>query len=133
MEEIDSGKIKYEAKKKRSLRKKTQVVNSLKEITMGLNCGPGDLDTKKKKAVEFLEDGHLVKLTVRLRGRQKAKPQMAADLLNRVVQDLATTGKLANGPPKINGFMCFVVLAPTPSSSQKASAKRKKFVNDGSA
>ncbi len=131
--ERDVGKIKYEAKKKRSLRKKTQVVNSLKEITMGLNCGPGDLDTKMKKAVEFLEDGHLVKLTVRLRGRQKAKPQMAADLLDRLVQNLTSVGKLANGPPKTNGFMCFVVLAPTPSSSQKASAKRKKFVNDGSA
>lgn len=126
--QTDIGKIKYEEKKKKNLKKKIRVDNSLKEITMRLNCGPADLDTKLRKAVEFLEEGHLVRLTVRLYGREKGKPQAAADVLNELVRSLASAGKLSNGPPKINGFTCSVTLAPTPASSQKAAARRKKIV-----
>jgi translation initiation factor IF-3 len=125
---VDIGKIKYEEKKKRNLKKMSRVDNSLKEITMRLNCGPGDLETKMKKVIGFLEEGHMVRMTVRLYGREKGKPQIAADLLNRLVETISSSGKLSNGPPKANGFNVSVTLAPTPSSSQKATAKRKKIV-----
>lgn len=126
--EVDIGKIKYEQKKKKNLSKKSRVDNSMKEITMRLNCGPNDLETKMKKGVEFLEDGHLLRLTVRLYGRERGKPQAAVDLLNKLSADISHAGKLSNGPPKINGNMVSITLAPTPASSQKAQARRKKLV-----
>lgn len=125
---VNIGKIKYDEKKKKNLSKKARVDNSLKEITMRLNCGPGDLETKLKKGVEFLEEGHLLRLTVRLYGREKGKPQMGVELLSNLCQQIAAAGKLSNGPPKINGFLVSVTLAPTPASSQKAQARRKKLV-----
>lgn len=125
---MDLGKIKYEEKKKKNLSKMSRVDNSLKEITMRLNCGPADLETKLRKVVDFLEEGHIVRMTVRLFGREKTRPQAGVELLSRLVEEISSAGKLSNGPPKINGFNVSVTLAPTPSSSQKAQARRKKIV-----
>lgn len=123
---MDIGKIKYEQKKRNNLQKKTRVDNSLKELTVRLNCGPADLATKMKRAVEFLEDGHMVRLTVRLCGREKGRPQFAIDLLNRLCASIADFGKLAHGPPKMVSFHCVVTLSPTSAASNKARAKRSQ-------
>ncbi|MGA0272120.1 MAG: translation initiation factor IF-3, partial [Ilumatobacteraceae bacterium] len=66
---MDYGKFRYEEaqKAKESRRKSTQV--SVKEVKFRPKIGKGDFDTKVRHLVEFLEDGHKVKVTLQFRGR----------------------------------------------------------------
>ena len=56
---------------------------------MSLNIAAHDLETKLRAAQKFLDKGEEVKLTVMLRGRQKAHPERARDML----EGLAVSGR----------------------------------------
>ena len=59
---MDYGKFRYEEaqKAKESRRKSTQV--SVKEVKFRPKIGKGDFDTKVRHLIEFLDDGHKVKV-----------------------------------------------------------------------
>ena len=50
--------------------------SELKEILLSPFIGDHDLNVKIRKAKEFLEDGHKVKLNLPLKSREKAKPEV---------------------------------------------------------
>lgn len=66
---MDFGKLVYQAKKKKSHAKSA---TSLKEISFSMKIGPHDIETKMKKAKEFLEKGHKLRINLILRGRERA-------------------------------------------------------------
>jgi translation initiation factor IF-3 len=68
---LDYGKFKYEEdrKERKNKAKKSQ---EIKEIRLSYNTGPGDLDTKLRQAKRFLEEGHRIKLRLKLVGREMA-------------------------------------------------------------
>ena len=67
----DYGKYVYQlGKKERQIKK--QVGGELKEIRLTFNISPHDMETRAKQASKFLLRGDRVRLTVRLRGREKA-------------------------------------------------------------
>lgn len=66
---MDYGKLVYQTKKKRSHSKSS---TSLKEISFSMKIGPHDIETKMKKAREFLEKGHKLRINLILRGRERA-------------------------------------------------------------
>ena len=51
----------------------------LKEIRLSFNISPHDAETKAKQAKKFLEDGNKVKVSLVLRGREKAFGYLAKD------------------------------------------------------
>lgn len=61
-------KIIYEMKK--NAKKNKQKVQELKEIQLSVNIAQHDLETKAKKATEFLNDGHKVKVILTMKGRE---------------------------------------------------------------
>jgi translation initiation factor IF-3 len=66
---MDYSKFIYEQKKK--LRKnKTGKAKDLKEFRFSPVIDVGDLNTRVRRAVEFLEKGHPVRITVQKKGRQ---------------------------------------------------------------
>lgn len=66
---MDFGKLVYHAKKKKTPSKSS---TSLKEISFSMKIGPHDIETKMKKAREFLEKGHKLRINLILRGRERA-------------------------------------------------------------
>ena len=98
----DFKKIEYEKKKQRKQAKRFDV----KEIRFMANISDHDFQTKMSKISKFLEKGHKVKVTVRLKGRERELPERAHAIINRVGE--AIECKLTRVP----GPMATAVLEP---------------------
>lgn len=80
---IEFGKFKYEQSKAASEQKAKQKTVEVKGIRLSVRIGPHDIDVRKAKAKEFLEDGDKVKVEIILRGREKR----FGDLAKTVIED----------------------------------------------
>jgi translation initiation factor IF-3 len=97
---LDFGKYKYEQKKKSKGSKKGST--KLKGMRLRPKTDTGDLETKTKRAREFLEEGDKVMFTVIFRGRELARTDLGTDLLNRVAALLEDVAKVEK-PPTMEG------------------------------
>ncbi len=94
---MDFGKALYEKKKKQAEAKKHQKIIQIKEIKIRPKIGEHDFQTKMKQAVQFLNSGKRVKMTLWFRGRENAlKDQLSVELFGRIEQFLADQGLLSN-------------------------------------
>src|SRR3989304_3963818 len=66
---VDFGQYKYELAKREKEAKRKQRAVEFKEIRLKPKIGQGDFETKIRRAIEFLEDGDRIKVTVQFRGR----------------------------------------------------------------
>jgi translation initiation factor IF-3 len=99
---VDFKKFKYEeAKKERLARKKTHETDT-KEVWLGPLISPHDLETRLKRAKEFLGDGDRVKLTVRFSGREMAHPEFGHQVLRKSEEFLNEIG-VKDGVPRFFG------------------------------
>ncbi len=73
----DFGKYLYQLQKKE--RKIKQKGGELKEIRIGFNISPHDLEIKAKQTEKFLKNGDKVKIVMPLRGREKAMGKFALE------------------------------------------------------
>lgn len=67
---MDFGKAAYAKKKKQAEAKKHQKVIQVKEIKMAPKIGEHDFQTKINQAIQFLEEGKRVRITLVFRGRE---------------------------------------------------------------
>ena len=108
---VDYGKFKYEQVRKEKEAKKKQRVIDVKEIRLSPNIDTNDLNTKINAARKFLSKGDKVKVTIRMKGRQQARPEIGIEVMNtffEVVKDFGVIEKA----PEIMGRNIFMVLAP---------------------
>ena len=80
----DYNKIQYDKKKTRKPTKKI----SVKEIQFKVNISDHDLAVKITAIEKFLARGDSVKISVRLKGREKDSPERATELLNKVTSSV---------------------------------------------
>lgn len=80
----DYGKLMYQQSKKEKKSKSTP----RKEIRMGVRIADHDLETKVRNAERFLDKGHKVLVTVLLKGREKATPKLAMEVLDRFMEKM---------------------------------------------
>ncbi len=122
---MDYGKWKYENKKKAQEAKKKQTVISIKEIQIRPRTDDHDLETKMKKAREFLLDGDKVKVNLRYQGREMAHKEVGAKVLRRVIEQL-TDLAIPEVEPKMEGRHLFVVMAPDATKVKEYKAAKEK-------
>jgi len=67
---MDFGKYKYDLSKKQKEQKSRQKVVELKEVRLTLKISDHDLSYKAKQAREFFDKGNIVRVSLRLRGRE---------------------------------------------------------------
>jgi translation initiation factor IF-3 len=67
---MDYSKYLYEQKKKQRKSKKLGKVKEMKELRFSTVIDSGDMDTRVRRAKEFLDKGHSVRITVTRKGRQ---------------------------------------------------------------
>jgi translation initiation factor IF-3 len=89
---LDWGKYQYEQTKQRERQKKGGRTAEVKGVRLGLKTSPHDMEIKAKRAVEFLQKGHKVRVALILRGRENARPELGVEVLNRFIESLAPVG-----------------------------------------
>ncbi len=89
----DYGKMMYDQSKQQ----KHQHAPALKEIKFKYMTGNHDLEIKRKKAVELLENGHKVLFVMEVRGREKYIVGNAAkERFNSIVKEYFAAYKLSD-------------------------------------
>lgn len=115
---IDFGKFKYEQQKREKLQKKNQQITTLKEIRLHPNTDVHDFDFKTRHAVNFIEDGNKVKVSVMFKGREMAYKEQGEELLNRFIQRLEEISKIES-EIKMEGRNMNVILVPNKQKGKK--------------
>ncbi|MBC7188803.1 translation initiation factor IF-3, partial [Candidatus Aerophobetes bacterium] len=77
---------------------KKQSSDTLKEIRLSYQIGEHDLQVKLRKVQEFLKEGHRVKLSIRLRGRENIYKNEGKNLLERIAKEVEEFGRVESGP-----------------------------------
>jgi len=110
---MDFGKYKYEQKKKASESKKNQKQNELKEIWMKPFIDDNDLKIKLKKALEFLEDGHKVKVSAMAKGDKRSlKSRDAINIMFDKVLTMLAEKAVLESKSKPDEFRKSIIIAP---------------------
>lgn len=108
---MDYGQYKYQQSKRQHEAKKNQKIIHLKEIKLRPKTEEHDFRFKLRHAIEFLEHGDRVKVSVFFRGREMIHQDLGHKLLAKFTDqsDEAATVEL---PPKMEGRSLSMVLAP---------------------
>ena len=110
---MDYGKYRFQQQKKQKEARKNQHVVIIKEVQLTPQIGDHDLQTKARKAREFLEDGNKLLVKLRFRGRQMAHQEIGVDTLNRFIENLGENFVMEK-PPLQEGYYLSCVIAPKP-------------------
>jgi translation initiation factor IF-3 len=116
---MDYGKFKYEEKKKASESKRAQLKVELKEVKLRPKTEDHDYDFKVRNMRRFIEEGNKAKVVVQFRGREITHREQGTVILNDVATDLKDIA-VVEMPPRMEGRLMFMILAPTPKVAQKA-------------
>ena len=108
---MNYGKLQYEQKKNLKNQRKNNLAQKVKEVKFHVTIDQHDYDFKIKRALEFMEKGCRLKLTLTLRGREMAHQDLAFELINKVIADLSPFGD-PDGTPKLLGRNISVNFAP---------------------
>src|SRR5580765_4226385 len=95
---LDFGQYKYELTKRDKEAKRRQRSVTFKEVRLTPKIGSGDFDTKVHRAIEFLEDGDRIKVTVRFRGRELTHPELGRNLIARFTDQIKEHGVVERAP-----------------------------------
>ncbi len=107
---LDFGQYKYDLTKREKEAKRKQRSVTFKEVRLSPKIGVGDFDTKVHRAIEFLEDGDRIKVTVRFRGRELTHPELGRNLLARFVDRVKEHG-VAERTPLLEGKSMHITMA----------------------
>ena len=84
----DYNKFIYDFEKAQKAKQKAQHKIEIKEIQLSCDIAINDLQTKSRKAKEFLEEGDKVRCVVQMKGRQKSMPERGSNVLERFFEML---------------------------------------------
>lgn len=125
---MDYGKFRYEeAQKAKEARRKSSNV-SIKEVKFRPKIGKGDFDTKMRHLLEFIDEGHKVKVTLQFRGREMAHPELGRKILDDVIEQVGPIAKVEN-QARMEGRSMSLVLSPDKKAQEaikKAAAEAEK-------
>jgi len=122
---MDYGKYKYEAAQRAKESRRKSSSASIKEMKYRPKIGPGDFDTKTRKVIHFLEEGHKVKITLMFRGREMTHPELGRKILDRVVEATSQVGRVET-TARQEGRQMTMVLGPDKKAQAAAKAAAKE-------
>ena len=107
----DIGKYRYDLQKKANKAKKKQKIVNLKEIKLRPVTEIHDYNFKLKNAQKFLQKGDKVKFTVRFKGREMQHTHLGNELMDRIINDTASVGKIETNPT-LEGKQIIMIIQP---------------------
>jgi translation initiation factor IF-3 len=126
---LDFGQYKYELTKREKEAKRKQRSVTFKEVRLTPKIGVGDFDTKVNRAIEFLEDGDRIKVTVRFRGRELTHPEIGRGLIARFIERVKDHG-VAERTPLLEGKSMHITMASLHKPKSHDAPDRKHAVDE---
>ena len=108
---MDYSKYRYEQTKREKENRKKQKTVETKEIRLSLNIDIGDFNTKVNQARKFLAKGDKLKVSIRLRGREMAHPELGETNMQRFADQLAEEANV-DKKPKLEGRQILMFMSP---------------------
>jgi translation initiation factor IF-3 len=108
---MDYGKFEFEQKKLKAQQRKKQRNVQVKELKFRPTTEVGDYQIKLRKLLEFLAEGHKVKVTVRFKGRELLYQDQGFILTERIEKDVAERG-VVEQRPKLEARQLMMLIAP---------------------
>ena len=109
---LNYGKYKYELEKKAKEEKKKKHVVYVKEIKVRYKIDTHDYEVRLKNIRKFIAQGNKVKIVVMLRGREMQHSNLALELAQKFIADLANDPITVEKKPMIEGRNVTAWLAP---------------------
>jgi translation initiation factor IF-3 len=127
---LDFGQYKYELTKREKENKRRQRSVTFKEVRLSPKIGTGDFETKVHRAIEFLEDGDRIKVTVRFRGRELTHPELGRNMLAKFTERIKDHG-VAERAPLLEGKSMHLTVASLHKPKEHESQQRAPRGADG--
>ena len=108
---LDYGKYLYKQKKQEQKQKQKGKSPDMKTIRITFKIGEHDLAVKRKQAEKFATDGHPLKVSLMLRGRENHYADIAQQKINSFVESLEDIYK-ADAPVKRSWNVFNVMMKP---------------------
>ncbi len=108
---MDWGKARYEQSRKERESRRNSKATIVKELRLKPRTDEHDIDTKIRRAKQFLEEGDKVKLTVLFRGRENLHPEVGRAQLDQMLNQLAPYA-IIESPPRLEGRNMSATLVP---------------------
>jgi translation initiation factor IF-3 len=122
---LDFGQYKYELTKREKENKRRQRSVTFKEVRLSPKIGTGDFDTKVHRAIEFLEDGDRIKVTVRFRGRELTHPELGRNMLAKFTDRIKEHG-VAERAPLLEGKSMHLTVASLHKPKEHEAGQRPR-------
>lgn len=106
---IDWGSYLYQQEKAERKQKAKVKVSEIKGIRLSLKIGAHDLDMRRDQSLKFFEQGDRVKLEMILRGRERARMDLAKKILSDFIKSLGE-GVVVDSPTSAMGGRLSVLI-----------------------
>lgn len=118
---MDYSKYLYEQKKK-ARKGKAKKAKSLKEFKFSPVIDVGDKNTRMRRAKEFLEKGHLVRLTMWIKGRQSK--EQAKEVFDEILTNFTDYSSI-EAEPQREARQIFITLRLDAKAKNKQNSKKE--------
>jgi len=115
---MDYGKYRFEQSRREKEARKNQRMAEMKAIEISVGIAKHDLDFKVGHTLRFLEDGHKVKVFIKLRGREMAHSNLAHDRMKEFAA-LCAEVSTVDRPSKLEGRQVLMFLSPKEKPKEK--------------
>lgn len=109
---MDWGKERYERQKKAREARKNQHTVELKEVQLRPRTDDHDFEVKAKRARRFLEEGNVVRVVLRFRGRELRQAEVGARTLDRMLESLSDIGRVEHRSDNVEGRRLVALMEP---------------------
>ncbi|MFA6388902.1 MAG: translation initiation factor IF-3 [Patescibacteria group bacterium] len=108
---VNYGQLRYENRKKEQRQKSKQKSTEVKGIRLSTTISEHDTAVRVEQAKKFFSKGNKVQVELLLRGRQKAHPEIGAEVVNKFIKSLDTVA-IVESPIKRQGGKFISLLTP---------------------
>ena len=108
---VDFNKFLYAEHKKASDTRGKSKQTELKELRLSTTISAGDVQQRVNRAVEFLEAGNVVKVSLMMKGRQAMFPKVAEEKIRGFVAQMTPFAKVESEPKRVRNTFSVVLVA----------------------
>ena len=110
---MDYNKFKYENKKrqKENMKKQRETNLEVKEYRLSVTIEVHDFNTRVNNSSKYLEKGRKIKVSIRVKGREMAHPELGKDVLLRFA-DALNEISVVEQKPVLEGRVMTMILMP---------------------
>lgn len=120
----DYGKYLYEKDKGDRATRKKQKTITVKEVKFSVTVDEHDYQTKKNRAIRFLNEGNKVKASLRFKGRQMSHRDLGYNIINRLIQEMKEVA-IVEFMPRMEGTTLHAIMAPVKKAEPKKAPEQQ--------